>query len=79
MESRGLLLEGQPLDPPSRAVTVRSRNGEEAVVDGPFTDAGERIVGFDIVECDTLEQAVDEARRHPMAPFGAIEVRAFAE
>jgi hypothetical protein len=79
VESRGVLLEGQPLDPPARAVTVRNRNGEVTVTNEPFTNAAESIVGFDIVECDTMDEAIDEARRHPMAAFGAVEVRAFAE
>jgi hypothetical protein len=77
VQSRGVLLQGQPLEPSSNAVTIRVREGEVIVRDGPFADTTERIVGFDIVECEGMEEAVEEARRHPMAPFGSVEVRAF--
>ncbi|HQT99186.1 MAG TPA: YciI family protein [Acidimicrobiales bacterium] len=77
VRARGVLLEGQPLAPPSDAVTIRVRGGEVLVHHGPFTAATERVVGFDVVECPSMEEAVNEARRHPMAPFGSIEVRAF--
>ena len=77
--ARHVLLEGQPLAPPSTAVTVRVRDGRVFDEAGPFAEASEHIVGFDIVECPSMEDAVAEARRHPMAPFGAIEVRAFDE
>ncbi len=77
--ARHVLVEGQPLTPPSMAVTVRVRDGRVLDKVGPFAATSEQIVGFDIVECPSVEDAVDEARRHPMAPFGAIEVRAFNE
>lgn len=76
-QSRGVLLQGQPLEPSSNAVTIRVREGEVTVHNGPFAETAERIVGFDIVECEGMEEAVNEARRHPMAPFGSVEVRAF--
>ena len=77
VQSRGVLLQGEPLEPSSRAVTIRVRDGDVIVRKGPFAETNERIVGFDIVECDSMEDAVSEALRHPMAPFGAVEVRAF--
>lgn len=77
VQSRGVLLQGQPLESPSEAVTIRVREGEVIVHNGPFAETVERIVGFDIVECKSMKEAVVEARRHPMAPFGSIEVRAF--
>lgn len=79
VQSRGVLLQGQPLAPASGAVTIRVREGQVVVRQGPFVETNERIVGFDIVECASLEEAVDEARSHPMAPFGSVEVRAFEE
>ncbi len=79
VESRHVLLQGQPLAPPSTAVTIRVRDGTVCEEPGPFAESRERIVGIDIVEFPSMEIALDEARRPPMAPFGAIDVRAFDE
>jgi hypothetical protein len=56
---------------------VRVRGGERLVTDGPYTESKEWIAGFDVLECDTIEQAIDIAAAHPMAYGGRIEVRAF--
>jgi hypothetical protein len=45
--------------------------------DGPFTKSEEAIIGFDILECDSLQESIEIAAKHPMAPAGRIEVRAF--
>jgi hypothetical protein len=45
------------------------------VTDGPFTETKEAIGGFDLVECDSLEEAVEIAASHPIAEMGTIEVR----
>jgi len=47
------------------------------VADGPFAETKEQIAGFDIIECDDLDEAIDVASRHPVARFGSIEVRPF--
>jgi hypothetical protein len=46
-----------------------------AVTDGPFAETKEAIGGFDLLECDSLEQAVEIAATHPSAQGGTIEVR----
>ena len=43
--------------------------------DGPFAETKEAVGGFDLVECDTLEEAVEIAAAHPVAQSGTIEVR----
>jgi hypothetical protein len=68
---------GDRLRPPAEARTVRVRGGERLVTDGPYTESKEWIAGFDVLECDTIEQALDLAAAHPMAYSGRIEVRAF--
>lgn len=68
---------GDRLAPASQAKTVRIRKGGTLVTDGPFTEAHEAIAGFDILECETLDEAVAIALDHPMARDGAIEVRPF--
>jgi hypothetical protein len=54
---------------------VRTRGGELIVTDGPFTESKEWIAGYDVLECDSKEQAIEIAARHPMARFGRVEVR----
>ena len=77
LDARGARLLGDRLRPATDAVTVRIRGGRRLVTDGPFTESKELIAGFDIVECETLDDALDIAARHPMARFGRVEVRAF--
>jgi len=76
---RGVRLHGHRLRLPAEAVTVRVRNGEVLRTDGPFAEAKEYVAGFDILECDSLEEAVQAAAKHPVATIGAMEVRAFWE
>ncbi len=45
------------------------------MTDGPFAETHEWIAGFDILECESLEEAIEVASRHPMATSGIIEVR----
>jgi hypothetical protein len=68
---------GSQLDEPSRARTVRSRAGQVLVTDGPFAETKEQIAGFDILDCDDLDEAIEIARKHPMARHGILEIRPF--
>jgi hypothetical protein len=79
MDGRGVRLQGNALLPVRSGKTVRTRRGEVLVADGPFAETKEQIAGFDILECVDLDEAVEVASQHPMAGFGAIEVRAFYE
>lgn len=73
----GVHVLGDRLRPAPDAVTVRVRGGRRLITDGPFTESKELIAGFDVIECETLDEALDIAARHPMARFGRVEVRAF--
>ena len=77
VDGRGVRLLGNQLRPVSDATTVRMRGGDVLVADGPFAETKEQIAGFDIIECDDLDEAIDVASRHPVARFGSIEVRPF--
>src|SRR5947209_8783895 len=77
VDGRGKRITGDALAPVSDAVTVRVSRGEVLVSDGPFVESKEWICGFDILECDSLEEAVDIASRHPMARNGQLEIRPF--
>ena len=68
-------ITGDQLAPPRRARSVRVRGGKPLVTDGPFADTKEAVGGFDLLECDSLEEAVEIAATHPLAEIGTIEVR----
>ncbi len=76
-DQAGRRLEGDVLAPVSAATTVRVRNGELLVSDGPFTESKEWIAGYDLLECADLDEAIEVARTHPMARGGRIELRPF--
>ena len=78
-DSRGRRLDGNVLAPPSAATTIRVRDGELLVSDGPFAETKEVIVGYDLLECADLDEAIEVARAHPMAREGRLELRPFAD
>jgi hypothetical protein len=77
LEKRKKRITGDRLVSKKEAKTVRVRKGKLLVTDGPYTEAKEVILGFDILDCDSIEEAVEIASKHPMARAGRIEVRAF--
>jgi len=79
MESTGVKLYGHRLRPVRETVTLRIRKGERLLTDGPFAETKEQIAGFDVLECDSLEAAIEAAARHPTARAGTFEVRQFLE
>src|SRR3954469_7597101 len=74
LRARGIWVTGDRLGAPRRARSVRVRNGKARVTDGPFTETKEAVGGFDIIECGSLEEAVEIAAAHPVAETGTIEV-----
>jgi hypothetical protein len=77
VQARGVWVTGDQLAPPRRARSIRVRDGKTIVTDGPFAETKEALGGFDIVECGSLEEAVEIAAAHPNAEMGTIEVRPF--
>lgn len=77
MDARGIRLFGDRLRAPSDATTVRVRNGEVLLTDGPYAETKEQMGGFDVIECADLDEAIEVASKHPMARAGMIEVRPF--
>jgi hypothetical protein len=75
LQERGIWVSGDQLAPPSHARSIRVREGKAIVTDGPFAETKEAVGGFDIVECSSLEEAVEIAAGHPGAKTGTIEVR----
>lgn len=77
--SEGIMRGGDALQPVSTATTVRVRDGEALVTDGPFAETREQLGGFYMLDCDTLDQAIEAARRVPGARAGSVEVRPIME
>jgi hypothetical protein len=75
MDSRGTRLFGRELELPETAATVRVRDGETLVTDGPFAETKEFVAGFDILECADLDEAIEVAAKHPSSWFQTIEIR----
>ena len=75
LRAQGIWLTGDQLAPPRRARSVRVRDGKKMVTDGPFAETKEAVGGFDLIECGSLDEAVEIAAGHPMAEAGTIEVR----
>ncbi len=75
----GNLLEGVELSLPSTAKTVRVRDGETIVTDGPYAETKEQIGGFFLLECADLDHAISIAARIPVAERGSVELRPIAE
>ena len=76
VDARGIRRGGARLRPSSDASTVRVRDGEVLVSDGPFAETKEQIGGFDIIECASVDEAVEIAARHPGARRSPRSVRA---
>jgi hypothetical protein len=66
---------GWALEHPDQAVTVRRVDGRVVTTDGPFAETKEQVAGFDLLECEDLDDALEVASGHPVARGGAIELR----
>ncbi|MBX3031141.1 MAG: hypothetical protein KF809_13420 [Chloroflexi bacterium] len=71
----GAYRQGIRLQPTDDATTVRVRNGQLLVTDGPFTESKEWIAGVAVLDCADLDEALELAARNPMAWEGRIELR----
>jgi hypothetical protein len=75
LREAGLLVGVQRLHSVQSATSVRVRDGETEIVDGPFAVTKESLAGYYILECADLDEALRQAARLPMAPWATIEVR----
>ncbi len=71
----GTLLDGGELQVPSTAKTVRVRDGETIVTDGPYAETKEQLGGFFLLECEDLDHAISVAAWIPVAERGSVELR----
>ena len=75
--ARGVKLAGGRLQLPDTARTVRVRDGQVLVTDGPFAETKEQVAGLNVLACPSLTEAVEIASQHPTARIGTLVVRPF--
>ena len=75
LERRGSELVGARLRPVVDATSVRVRDGETLVSDGPYAETKDFVGGFVIVDCENLDDAIAIAAGHPYARWGGVEIR----
>ena len=71
----GVMAGGNELASIRDATTVRVRDTETLVTDGPYADVKEALGGYFVFECESIDEALDWAARIPAAEYGAVEVR----
>jgi hypothetical protein len=79
MQESGHLLAAEPLHPVETATTLRVRNGQLSIVDGPFAETKEQLAGFYLLEAKDLNEAIRLAAKIPPAQYGSVEVRPVRE
>jgi len=77
--SARLTLDGKELDEPAAARTVRVRDGEVLVTDGPYAETKEQLGGIFLLDCEDLDQAIALAAKIPVAERASVELRPIVE
>jgi hypothetical protein len=75
LRTQDKLLAGEELQSTATATTVRVRDDEPLVSDGPFAETKEALGGFYLIEAESLDEAIEWAARIPSARTGTIEIR----
>jgi hypothetical protein len=75
LAASGELIVSEGLADPSLAKWVTVRDGQTMTTDGPFAEVKEYLAGFYLVECDSIERAVEHAAKMPDAQYNEVEVR----
>lgn len=75
IKDAGLFVDNRGLGPLDVATTVRVRDGETQVTDGPFAETKEYFAGYYLIEAPDLDGALEWAARIPSATYGSVEVR----
>ncbi|MBA3368167.1 MAG: YciI family protein [Geodermatophilaceae bacterium] len=71
----GELIVSEGLADPSMATIVSVREGQTMTSDGPFAEVKEHLAGFYLIECDSIERAIEHAAKAPDAAYSYVEVR----
>lgn len=75
LKNSGELIATDPLAAPAQTRTVRVSDGAPVITDGPLAETKEHFAGYLIVDCETIERALEIAARWPSARFAPLEVR----
>ena len=78
LSARGIRLGGAELVAPAQARTLRGRDGDLTITDGPFAETKEFVAGYDILDCADLDEATALVARNPAIRIGSIEIRRIA-
>lgn len=76
---RDMMRGGDQLQSPGTATTVRIRNAQKLITDGPFAETKEQLAGYFVLQCKDLDEALALAERMPDAKHGSIEIRPVVE
>ena len=79
LHAEGRVIAAEPLHPVHTATTLRLRDGQMTMTDGPFAETKEQLAGFYLIEAADLDEAVTLAARIPPVRAGSIEVRPVRE
>src|SRR5438045_9549262 len=79
MAAAGVLVDSGPLQDPGSATTVRVRDGQVVLTDGPFAEIREQLGGYYVLDCTDLDEALSWAAKIPAARYGCIEARPLME
>ena len=78
LNTEGKFLGANPLHPTSTAATVRIRDENRFITDGPFAETKEQLAGYYILDCENLDEAIEWAEKIPTACLGGsgcVEIR----
>jgi hypothetical protein len=75
MSASGVLISSSGVPAGAHPTTVRVRNGETLITDGPFAETHEQLGGYFVVDCTDLDEAIHWAEKIPTAKYGSIEIR----
>ena len=78
LRERGIEMSGEGLQPITTATTVRVRDGQALITDGPFAETKEHLGGFYLVDVPDLDAAIEIAQRIPDVRRGSVEIRPVA-
>jgi hypothetical protein len=79
LTASGEMIVAEALVEPSQAKRVVVRDGQTMATDGPFAEVKEHLAGFYLIECESIDRAVERAGQLPEADLGLVEVRPVAD
>ncbi len=79
LNARGQYLAANPLHPTATATSVRVRDGNPIITDGPFAETREQLGGYFLIDAEDLDEAISIAARIPGARLGTVEIRPVME